>query len=311
MKKFMFGVGLSLTGAVFSASTVMGDAIIYEGFNDLSDTTLGGNLAGTGLDGNWSAEAFLESTSLSYGSLVTSGGKAVNNPGSEFDNNNASPGTTLTDAELLDDGATLWFSVLIYNHPDNPNAANPNNENRTYVALGTGGADGFDRVGGNSGSGFTIAVSKVSEGGVTAQAWNDGSDGGGGASRGATESVALDSVIFAVGKITWGEFGVEDDVFELYLPGTDLVLPNDPISVIAADFDQLGTTAQTINATSTAADNAFDTISFAGGRARNDVPEVDEIRFGASYADVAPVPEPGSLALIGIGGLLIARRRRG
>lgn len=39
--------------------------------------------------------------------------------------------------------------------------------------------------------------------------------------------------------------------------------------------------------------------------------EWDEIRIGESFSDVGLVPEPSSLALLGLGGLFIARRRRG
>lgn len=38
---------------------------------------------------------------------------------------------------------------------------------------------------------------------------------------------------------------------------------------------------------------------------------IDAIRVGTTFADVTTVPEPSSLALLGLGGLLIARRRRG
>ena len=37
----------------------------------------------------------------------------------------------------------------------------------------------------------------------------------------------------------------------------------------------------------------------------------DEIRFGLTVGDVGLIPEPSSLALLGLGGLMIARRRRG
>jgi hypothetical protein len=265
--------------------------LVYEPFDDL-DPTLNGNTPGPGFSGTWSASSAVSPGSLSYGSLATSGGRATTG-GSQFQENGISPGDTLTNAGLMVDGATLWLSALIVNYNSVPA---PTTDNRTYLALGTGNADGFDRIGGTPGSGFTVAVSKVSPGGVTAQAWNDGSDGTGGATRGATVTVANNATFLAVGKITWGKFGVEDDVFELYLPGTDLVL-GAPISTITADFDQLGVAD---------AANAFDTISFTGGRPNLGVPEVDEIRFGATYADVvissndvaAPTPDPMTWAAL-------------
>lgn len=37
----------------------------------------------------------------------------------------------------------------------------------------------------------------------------------------------------------------------------------------------------------------------------------DELRFGGSYADVTPVPEPAALALVGLAVPALLRRRRG
>jgi len=306
-KPVLLAAGLGLTLATSSAS---GAALVYEPFDDL-DTTLAGNTPGTGLSGTWSTGWGTEvgSGSLSYGALETSGGRVIGNTATNrFPSGTISPGTTLSGAGLLADGATLWFSVLIVNHSDKPSTGS--GDNRTYVSFGTGGPDGFDRIGGNTGSGFTIAVSKNAEYGVTAQGWNDDSAGTGGAgARGATELVTPDATFLAVGKITWGEFNVTDDVFEIYLPGTDLVEPDDPISIVSKNYDQLG--LFDTQGVGSAANNLFDTIGFAGARGFNGPPEIDEIRFGASYADVTPVPEPGSLALLGLGGLLIARGRRG
>ena len=241
--------------------------LIYEPFDDLN-SSLSGNIPGLGLTGTWSGSSVVVGTSLSYGNLATSGGRATTNTGSQFDKNSVNPGTTLTSSGLMADGETLWFSALIVNH--NPSSG----DNRTYVAFGNGQADGFDRIGSSAdGRGFTVAVSKVNRGGVTAQAWNAG--GSGGATRGATVAGPVGTFL-AVGKITWGALGVADDTFELFLPGTDLVL-GPAISTIMADFDQLGT----VNP-----EDAFDVISFAGGRPDSGVPEVDEIRFGATYDDV-------------------------
>jgi hypothetical protein len=273
-------IKLRVTDSAAKTSTVEGTVklnqplLIYEPFNDL-DPSLAGNTPGLGLTGTWNGQSLVAGGSLIYGALAYEGGRAVTNPANAVDSCGVSPGTTLIDAGLMADGATLWFSALIVNHTSSLTA-----DEQTYVSLGTGNADGFDRIGGNTGSGFTVAVSKNAEGAVTAQGWNDGSDGAGGAFRGANVAVTQDKPFLAVGKITWGPFGTPgSDVFELYLPGPDLVLPATPASKVMGDFDQLGTAN---------AANAFDTISFAGRIALAGVPEVDEIRFGATYEAVTP-----------------------
>ena len=252
-------------------------SLIYEPFDDL-DPNLNGNTPGKGLTGTWSpGESSVADSSLKYGKLKYQGGRAVTNPGDQFDVNGVSPGTTLTDAGLLSDGATLWFSVLIVKHAD---VSDSTNDRRTYFSLGTGYPDGFDRIDGNSGSGICVAVNKNNDA-VQARGWNDGSDGAGGAFGGALDtSVAEGDTFLAVGKITWGVFGTPgSDVFELYLADKDLNLGS-PVSTLTGDFDQDGTTN---------AANAFDTIGFAGGRPQNGVPELDEIRFAATSADVLPL----------------------
>ena len=114
------------------------------------------------------------------------------------------------------------------------------------------------------------------------QGWNDGSDGAGGAFRSSLVSWGPEGeTILAVGKITWGAFGVTNDVFELYLPDKDLNLGS-VVSTLSGNFDQLGAAN---------AANAFDTIGFAGKRGatgENNTPEIDEIRFAANGADVLP-----------------------
>ena len=109
------------------------------------------------------------------------------------------------------DGAELWFSVLIVNHADTSVVTN---DRRTYFAIGTDNADGFDRVGPSDGSGegFEVAVSKVSGAGITAQAWTTS------AQRGATVTRPEGETFLAVGKITWGEFGRRNQCSESFVP---------------------------------------------------------------------------------------------
>jgi len=53
---------------------------------------------------------------------------------------------------------------------------------------------------------------------------------------------------------------------------------------------------------------AFDRLGFAQFVSRTQ--SIDEIRLGDTFADVTPVPEPTSLVLLGLGGVMMLRRRR-
>jgi hypothetical protein len=68
------------------------------------------------------------------------------------------------------------------------------------------------------------------------------------------------------------------------------------------NLDQLGATL--------AADK-FDTATFGGsGDTTDSYYAVDDMRYGASYLDVVPVPEPSTTLLGALGFLALLRRRR-
>ena len=85
------------------------------------------------------------------------------------------------------------------------------------------------------------------------------------------------------------------------------ILNPDVATLVDSDFDS----ANTVTGELTDATNALDHfIVYFGGGGANTL--LDEIRFGTTLADVIPgpvVPEPASLTLLGLSGLMMLRRR--
>jgi len=279
----------SILITALAPTLAQGAATINEGFTyPDADTSLTGNPGGTGLSGNWSAGGtFSEGSGKTYGSLVTSGG-STSIPGGWTNANIAvTTGAPLT--ALLADNGEMWFSAL--DTLDTTVSA----DQRFYMALteapnsGNNGSLGT----GGTGIGFGLASNEV----FYANVWETNSWGnnlqntstGGTVENGQTPNSDRD--YFVVGRVQWGANAAANDTVTLYLPGTNLVLGSAVASatgiVNQANFDNLALQNLRTGAV------------------------IDEIRFGATYADVSPVPEPTSTALLGLGGLaLILRRRR-
>lgn len=224
-------------------------AFIYEPFDD-SDSNLGNNQTGFGITGLWFAGglAVVNGESMAYGNLTTKGNRVIKS-GGRFVNASADIGPSLNALGLLEHNAEFWFSALM-------TSENPGDLRRSYFSIGDGPPDGFGRVG-STGLGVNIE-----EGTVRAWSWTPNSGG--------TRAPVNDGTVLIVGKITWGAPGTNDRL-DVYLPGTDLVLPPAPASSISADYNQ----------------SLFTVLGFAGGR-YGVSPEIDEIRFGLSYAEVVP-----------------------
>lgn len=288
--------------ATAMVATSYSQSLIYESFSqDTSGgTALSGKAGGTGLSGNWGSSGtndILSFTTLDYGDLQNSGGELRMDVGAGNDAF-VSTSSVLADNDLLDDGATLWFSFII-----EKSGVGGNTNAKGGFAFGTdridGAFNGTNMTNSGNGLGLQLLGSNIS-----AASWQGGGnfnstgatlDTNGGAPGG---GFTADTTYFLVGRIDWGATAGDDETITIYNPSTSgLALPASFSTATMSGVDQ----------------TLFDTISMTHRNDGEDNVFYDEIRFGASYADVSPVPEPGSFALLG--GLLaltsvMLRRRR-
>ena len=202
--------------------------------------------------------------------------------------------SALDSAGLMGNGDTLWFSFIV-NKPASGNANVDFNFSLGTAGFADYGSGEFaQRVSLDSGEGIGFALTNrnATQMDVEGAYWQD--DGGGGFSeRNLNEAFNrwTGPTMLVVGRIDWGANGTADESLTLYTPDTNL---NQGSARLA--WTNIPALDQ----------SAFDTIAFqlkGGGN-------IDEIRFGSSYADVTPVPEPSGLLLGAAGGLLLLRRRR-
>ena len=289
MKKIITTSLIAASLAAF-ATSANGAALIYEPFaQDTSggtDTALAGKAGGTGLN-TWAEDGSssdIQPEGLSYGNLQHTGGE-LNMIGNNHD---AYVTTTsaIGDAGLLDDGATLWFSFM-YSKTN----SNGGNEKGSFSF----GSERIDSAynGSNMINGGNAIGAYIAEGG-TAQAasWNGDGNFSGGTGSAAT---ANDTSYMIVGQINWGATLSDDEMITLYFQ----------------DTSNLGTLSSSISTRSmTGVDQTqFDTISMGTHQSLGTI-TYDEIRFGATFADVSTVPEPSAALLGALGVLALLRRRR-
>ncbi len=275
------------------SSAVQAAPIIYEPFSQAAGD-LNGKAGGTGLSGNWStnntALDIVSPTTLVYGNLEHTGNQ-VNMPSTAGIWAAVTTTNDLATAGLLDDGATLWFSYVFQK------TLNGGSNEHSGFAFGT------DRVNpalnglNMQNSGFGLgAYTQTSS--VTASSWSGGTRTNGTAS--ALEALGTPTLV--IGRIVWGATAGDNEVLTLWTRALDNIAtePTTGGGVrTVAGFDQ----------------TQLNTISF-GQRNSGGTQFYDEIRFGATYTDVAPiaVPEPSALALLAGGviatGAALRRRRK-
>jgi len=271
MKTF-FTPAAVLTAA--ASSLLHGELIVEESFTyDLGESPsipVNGSEGGLGFGGSWSNprnNPTVVSPGLTWGDLLTDGNSSR---GAAWSSLIRPLGTSLSDANLLDNGATLWFSIIFDLTGQNIVNADLN------ISLGTAGfvpGTFGERENLTSGEGIGATHSRARIQGVY---WQD-NDADTIAERVENNSTTLiDGAnenlrqALIVGRIDWGADESADETLTLYTPGFDLVLGDTPAmaawSVPALD------------------QSSFNQIALQ----YKDSPQFDEIRFGATSADVLP-----------------------
>ena len=298
-------------GAILSAALPVGAQYASESFNYPNGSQLFGSAAGQGDGGSgwgskWSATAAAISTnsspSLSYGSLVTSGGSVtVGNP------TTSTFATTASSQRLLSgtfntlaggSGGTVWMSLIYQN-----------------LTTSTDGKAGFReaKVGFFSGATINGEVSNVNG----SERLNVGSPNT--YAAGATDTLSLfqGSTFVSSGIATPRGSDPADAVFILLRFDFDATAAADTAYAWFNPSLSLEPTIGTANAVFTTADlTSINAIRLQAGNMNANGPNaafmVDELNLGPTWNSVVVVPEPSSWSFgaLGLGFALWNRCRR-
>lgn len=276
--------GLLTAGVLIAATTGGAHATLlgYEGFDSYSPTAaIAGQSGGTNWTGAWtgSSAPIVQAGGLNYsaGSITINGGA-----------NNALADDTNADTLLsrpFTAAGDVWFSLLFQ----------PSSTSGDYFYFYLSDDADYLSSGDMGVTGATVYSARAQ---ATPSSDRDQGD--------SSVSVTNGTVVFLVGHIYNDPTYDDDDI------GSGD--PADPASLDTIDL-WINPTSLTLGTPSASSLRIFEisTVSTFGIRAVNldagDAPQFDELRIGTTLADVIPVPEPASLALIGLGAIALIRRK--
>jgi hypothetical protein len=195
---------------------------------------------------------------LSYGSLPVAGNAAGDGHGRYWGASFRKFGSTLLAAGLLDDGAEMWFSVVIEGSANGTTSklgfsiGNGSFGSSDWNLTGPGGGEGLGFLGYNTGD-------------ATAMGWT------GGGTDGPDSGSAVDGTpgpTLVVGHVQWG-VGAADETLTLYAPDATLTMGAAVQGNNIANVNQI----------------TFDRVALL----YKDGQKIDEIRIGATYNDVVGI----------------------
>lgn len=278
--KTRFLLAIAAAGTFATGLLRANPSLLYEGF-DYADgggfDWIRNEAGGNGFAGAWnetknpSAEAI--APGLTFGDLETVG-SCAKSASTLWGHMTRATGSTLADAGLLDDGSTLWFSVIFDNSVATVGTKNG-------VALGNGGfstSSQEDMAGGVEG----IGIIQSNFGAVEASYWAPGKT-----SESTGVGLGSDPVLL-VGKIEWGATSGEGETLTVFTPDTSLNRGEAKAILAVPAVDQ----------------STFDSVAVL---TKNDG-KIDEIRFGATYEEVVSLPplpsstEPRITSIRSVGG---------
>jgi hypothetical protein len=308
-KMLLAGVAVGVLGGQASA------ALLYEPFNHQVGQNLPGLSAQTGqtwaalgtTGANGTDNHVITSGSLSVpaGMVPVSGNHATGGGFGQGSRIRIS-GTSDATADAYQTGSDLYYSYSFRINDIGP------------LTSGAGGAflGGFNNlVGTQTGDPSVMAAPLILQRDGTNNAYRVGTRRAGNNVVYHSQTFTTDDTVFLVFRYQIVE-GATNDVVQMWVnPTTNLGGPAAPTPSLSSLTNTTLGTGTDLAATGSDTQPTIRSVFFRQvSTASHVIPNayaVDELRVGTTWAAVTPVPEPGALALLGIGAMgLLARRRR-